>query len=445
MGLRAAAGCAQFIERVLASEIIATEHLRRVSRRASAPRGIVYLPTTSYIEMNEWTLPAPAARRLARRWCEQEKRGRPLRGAQGLPARRHLAQLPHALSGIELDAQAHARRSRRGWRRLPAAPRTRRCDDLLYRAQANDAYWHGLFGGLYLPHLRRGIWSSLLALEAKLDAIAPRPAVERATSTRTAATRSSCAAPQLQASCASTAALRCASCRAYALAQNFGDTLRRHAEHYHAKVAAGASHEKAGEGIASAHDRVAFKHDIGPADVVPHPQPRDVLRDAWIDAAGTVHELASYREESTADGLAFTCRGEGFDIGKSLRLVGDTLVARWSVAGRGVRRFRCTLDLAMPSCDGYSGRYLVGDTIPCGFGQALDLDEARGVVLDDRHLQGGVALDLVPAARVRGRPYFTVSQSEDGFERVMQSATVVVEWTVAGTATLELRVGIRVG
>ena len=99
----------------------------------------------------------------------------------------------------------------------------------------------------------------------------------------------------------------------------------------------------------------------------------------------------------------------------------------------------------MPSCDGYSGRYLVGDTIPCGFGQALDLDEATGVVLDDRHLQGGVALDLVPAARVRGRPYFTVSQSEDGFERVMQSATVVVEWTVAGTATLELRVGIRVG
>ena len=25
----------------------------------------------------------------------------------------------------------------------------------LYEAQANDAYWHGLFGGLYLPHLRR--------------------------------------------------------------------------------------------------------------------------------------------------------------------------------------------------------------------------------------------------------------------------------------------------
>jgi hypothetical protein len=47
--------------------------------------------------------------------------------------------------------------------------------DHLYRAQANDAYWHGLFGGLYLPHLRREVWRNLVALEAALDAVAPRP------------------------------------------------------------------------------------------------------------------------------------------------------------------------------------------------------------------------------------------------------------------------------
>jgi alpha-amylase/alpha-mannosidase (GH57 family) len=29
-------------------------------------RGIVYLPTTSYIEMNEWTLPAPSAAEFAK-------------------------------------------------------------------------------------------------------------------------------------------------------------------------------------------------------------------------------------------------------------------------------------------------------------------------------------------------------------------------------------------
>ncbi len=39
----------------------------------------------------------------------------------------------------------------------------------LYMAQCNDAYWHGIFGGLYLRHLRRGIWQQLLESERILD------------------------------------------------------------------------------------------------------------------------------------------------------------------------------------------------------------------------------------------------------------------------------------
>ena len=50
---------------------------------------------------------------------------------------------------------------------------------MLHRTQANDAYWHGLFGGLYLPHLRRAIWNHLIALEAALDRDLPRPSFER--------------------------------------------------------------------------------------------------------------------------------------------------------------------------------------------------------------------------------------------------------------------------
>ena len=45
----------------------------------------------------------------------------------------------------------------------------------LYESQANDAYWHGLFGGLYLPHLRRAVYHALVTLEAMLDACSPRP------------------------------------------------------------------------------------------------------------------------------------------------------------------------------------------------------------------------------------------------------------------------------
>ena len=40
---------------------------------------------------------------------------------------------------------------------LPPEQRSTELQEYLHRAQANDAYWHGLFGGLYLPHLRRAV------------------------------------------------------------------------------------------------------------------------------------------------------------------------------------------------------------------------------------------------------------------------------------------------
>src|SRR5260370_9202042 len=51
--------------------------------------------------------------------------------------------------------------------------------DLLLRAQCNDAYWHGIFGGIYAPHLRTDPWRNLIRAEAIADrqtpgALAPR-------------------------------------------------------------------------------------------------------------------------------------------------------------------------------------------------------------------------------------------------------------------------------
>src|SRR5439155_1748658 len=51
----------------------------------------------------------------------------------------------------------------------------------LWRGQANDAYWHGVFGGCYLPHLRRAVKTSLLEAERTL--------VEAAAASETAWTR----------------------------------------------------------------------------------------------------------------------------------------------------------------------------------------------------------------------------------------------------------------
>ena len=50
---------------------------------------------------------------------------------------------------------------------------------LLYQAQANDAYWHGLFGGLYLPHLRRALYHAMVKLEQRLDQLSERSECEQ--------------------------------------------------------------------------------------------------------------------------------------------------------------------------------------------------------------------------------------------------------------------------
>ena len=48
----------------------------------------------------------------------------------------------------------------------------RACDSI-WQGQCNCAYWHGLFGGLYLSHLRQGIYRQLLDAEAALKGANP--------------------------------------------------------------------------------------------------------------------------------------------------------------------------------------------------------------------------------------------------------------------------------
>ena len=45
---------------------------------------------------------------------------------------------------------------------------------LLLQGQCNDAYWHGVFGGLYAPHLRTALWRSLVQAETIADGLEHR-------------------------------------------------------------------------------------------------------------------------------------------------------------------------------------------------------------------------------------------------------------------------------
>jgi alpha-amylase/alpha-mannosidase (GH57 family) len=429
-----------FVERVLGSDRVRPMHYGDY-HAATRTGGIVYLPSTSYVEMNAWTLPPPAAQdysALADAAGRGERRAAQKGFVRGGTWRNFLTRYPEA-------NWMHKRMLRLSERlaRTDGASDDVELRALLHRAQANDAYWHGLFGGLYLPHLRRAVYASLLALEARLDALDPRAAPERGDVDFDGVDELFVRSRDVQVALRldGTAAIR--ELDAYALAQNFGDTLRRHREHYHRLIAAGATHERHGAGIPSAHERVAFRHAIGSDEIAPDDTPRDIARDAWTGDAGTraidAYELRAIDRTSASFAAALA----GGRIDKRVAVDGAAVVVTYDVRMEERGSLRTTLDLAMPSCDGFTGRYIVGDDIPCGFGQPLDIASADAVVLDDRCMGGAVVLRFTPAARVRGRPYHTVSQSENGFERIMQSATIDAQWSVGSpSASFHLRIEV---
>lgn len=107
-------------------------------RALYSPSGPVYLPTGSYREMKEWS--GGFWRNFLTRYPESNRMHKKM-----LAVRRHLDQIPR-----DSAAYAEARR-------------------LLWAGQCNCAYWHGVFGGLYLNFLRAGVWGNLLRAESIID------------------------------------------------------------------------------------------------------------------------------------------------------------------------------------------------------------------------------------------------------------------------------------
>jgi len=122
-------------------------------------KGICYLPTASYEEMEQWSLPYEASlmfKRLKERFSSQDllKFTSFLRGGHWknffvkYPESNYMHKRVKILSKKVYKSN------------------NKQARDLILAAQCNDAYWHGIFGGLYLPHLRNAIWSSLLSAES---------------------------------------------------------------------------------------------------------------------------------------------------------------------------------------------------------------------------------------------------------------------------------------
>jgi alpha-amylase len=147
---------------------------------ALPPLGRVYLPSASYAEMMKWALSSTSFVQLEafeHRLKEMQVLEPNAMFVRGGYWRNFLAKYPEA-------NHMHKKMLRvAGWvrdlERRGTVPEE--ISRALWAGQCNDPYWHGVFGGLYLPNLRFPVYRSLLEAERRIDVLkGPRgPRIEQ--------------------------------------------------------------------------------------------------------------------------------------------------------------------------------------------------------------------------------------------------------------------------
>lgn len=142
---------------------------------STVPQGRVYLPTTSYYEMSEWTLPAAsqeslheASKALSFNGAEAAKRF--LRGGfwRNFLTKYEESNNLHKKMLYVAD-KVHRAADLNGSMPNKLNAKQQKMLDALWAGQCNCAYWHGVFGGLYLPHLRQALYKELISAEQQAD------------------------------------------------------------------------------------------------------------------------------------------------------------------------------------------------------------------------------------------------------------------------------------
>lgn len=137
------------------------------------PNGTIYLPTASYSEMMHWALPTDAFIRYEQ--FEERLKSKKLfetysafvRGGYWKNFSFKYSEVQWLHKRMHEISQRIAEQKTNGMDVCAA-------EEHLFAAQCNDVYWHGVFGGLYLPYLRRAVYQHLLKAEKNIASEQPR-------------------------------------------------------------------------------------------------------------------------------------------------------------------------------------------------------------------------------------------------------------------------------
>lgn len=144
------------------------------------PAGKIYLPTASYSEMMEWALPVKAGLKYEKLVDEIKSFGKYDEYKQFIRGgffRNFFAKYPESnnmhkkMLYVSEKISTLGKGKKLGLSSEERDAKVSRAKHSLWRGQCNDAYWHGIFGGLYLNNLRYAVYEGLISAEVEADKV----------------------------------------------------------------------------------------------------------------------------------------------------------------------------------------------------------------------------------------------------------------------------------
>ncbi len=418
-------------------------------------KGLVYLPTASYHEMQEWALPPDAQARYHRAAgvlepAFGEAAHDMLRGGHW---RNFLARYPESnrlhKRSLRVSRLLHAHPSmQRGDGVSPLAPSDdwKEAQTHLWRAQCNCPYWHGIFGGLYLPHLRSALYRELIASEAY---VAPgSPNVERG-DIDLDGWEDALLETQAWAAWISSQGARLWAFDDREGLWNYGDTLARHPEFYHRDLKEARVGFETGESI---HAGVRVKEEglaalAEQVDV----RGRDSFMDRWVESGLNVDLAAQAFAFQDTGPFEVALEHEGGDaprVRKTYRVATDgslevVYLLESPRARLGRLEIEINLGLHVAQAD---DRWVEVDGVradPPHFAARAHHDAVTRMAYVDAWARRRLDVWFDRKGTVDRGPIETVSQSESGAERVFQGIEVRHAFAVALEAGKPWRLHVR--
>ncbi len=407
------------------------------------PRGLVYLPTSSYFEMSQWTLPTHLGQEMDHLVHELDHQGR---GEQSRPFikggmwRNFFTKYPESnwmqkrVQFLSLNLKQLVEKDG-----IPESVR-----DDIYRAECNCGYWHGVFGGLYLPHLRHALYEHLLKAEAgflKAGGVFPGLVDLDADGIREFRLRSNVIQLFLA---EDTGHIR----EIDWLPANFNVTnyLQRYSESYHEKLAQ-AQQEHSGGG--SIHDLVLTKEDGLQDKLFVDSYPRQGLVDHFFNTEQTQDsyyrgalqddlEIHTTRVEQSEAGVTISTEasvhGCSVFIVKHLELHNDEIAIDVSITNQSEQHLSSNYGLefnfGLLGGDSPDRYYLLDGEHAGHLNTHGDDKNISALSLVDEWDNFKINLGFKTACHLWRAPIETISMSEAGFERVYQASSVLPHWSL---------------